>query len=93
MREKRFSYERGLLFLRESWGGGVCICVCDLQPFAAHLEHLSKRRNRQVVTKQMLLNSKCLEKLVLWFISVVRFAVSLLCLQCSKLGLGLGLRL
>ena len=59
-----------------------------LQLFSAHLEHLSKRRKRQVVTKWMLLNSKCLDKLVLhnkFGLSVVRFALSF-CLQCSKWG-------
>ena len=32
-----------------------------LQPFSAHVEHFT---NRQIVTTQMLLNSKCLDKLV-----------------------------
>ena len=56
-----------------------------MQTFSAYLEHLSKRINRQVVTKQMLLNSK--QKLVLHNVSVVRFAFSFFaCKQCSKWG-------
>ena len=55
-------------------------------PFQLHLELFSKGRNRQVVTKQMLLNSKCFDKLVLHNECGVRFAVSLFALTMFEVS-------
>ena len=41
------------------------IIILQVQPFSAYLEHLTQRRKIQLMTTQMLLNSKCLDMLVL----------------------------
>ena len=76
-----FQYWRGFLTIYTGELAGNAHCpVMLVLPFSAHLGAFEQmKKEREAVTTQMLLNSKCLHAWICWFytMSVVGFAVSL----------------